>query len=104
MSRQQCDEMYTEANRLKSFQNWPFGEDAKCSAVKMAEAGFFHCPTDIEPDLVQCYVCFKELDGWQLDDEPWEEHYSHSKVCLFAQLRKPQKDLNFEEIHKIEAA
>ncbi|GFS88716.1 baculoviral IAP repeat-containing protein 5 [Nephila pilipes] len=97
------DAMYTEAIRLNSFKNWPFGEKSACSASKMAEAGFFHCPTEQEPDLVQCYVCFKELDGWEASDEPWTEHFSHSKICLFAQLRKPQKDLTVAEIFKIES-
>ncbi|CAL1267482.1 unnamed protein product [Larinioides sclopetarius] len=98
------DAMYTEAIRFQSFKNWPFDENAICSASKMAEAGFFHCPTESEPDLVQCYVCFKELDGWESTDEPWAEHFSHSKDCLFAQLKKPQKDLTIEEIFNIECA
>ncbi|GFT92967.1 baculoviral IAP repeat-containing protein 5.2 [Trichonephila clavipes] len=103
LNGEKYDAMYTEAIRFKSFQNWPFGENSACSASKMAEAGFFHCPTEQEPDLVQCYVCFKELDGWEATDEPWAEHFSHSKICLFAQLRKPQKDLTVAEIFKIES-
>ena len=37
---------------------------------QMAAAGFFHCPTDQEPDLVKCFICMKELDGWEPNDEP----------------------------------
>lgn len=39
--------------------------------LQMAEAGFFHCPNDDEPDLVQCFVCHKKLHGWEPDEEPW---------------------------------
>ncbi|GIX85497.1 baculoviral IAP repeat-containing protein 5 [Caerostris darwini] len=102
-TEEKFDAMYTEAIRLQSFKNWPFDCNSLCSAAKMAEAGFFHCPTEHEPDLVQCYVCFKELDGWEATDEPWAEHYSHSKICAFAQMRKPQKDLTIGEIFKIES-
>ena len=38
---------------------------------QMAEAGFYHTPTDCEPDLVRCFVCGKELDGWEPTDDPW---------------------------------
>ena len=37
----------------------------------MAESGFFSCATDTAPDLVQCYVCLKELEGWEPTDNPW---------------------------------
>ncbi|KAL2764568.1 baculoviral IAP repeat-containing protein 5 isoform 2, partial [Daubentonia madagascariensis] len=38
----------------------------------MAEAGFIHCPTENEPDLAQCFFCFKELEGWEPDDDPMQ--------------------------------
>ena len=37
----------------------------------MAEAGFYHTPSENEPDLVTCYVCCKEMDGWEPTDDPW---------------------------------
>lgn len=40
------------------------------SPLQMAEAGFIHCPTENEPDLAQCFFCFKELEGWEPDDDP----------------------------------
>lgn len=98
-------EMAEEAKRFKTFKNWPFNDESniKCTAAKMAEAGFFHCPTKNLPDLVQCYVCFKELDGWEPDDDPWEEHASHTKDCLFVKLNKKEQDLRVEELYKLEA-
>ena len=40
----------------------------------MAAAGFYFCGTDAEPDLVRCYYCRRELDGWEEEDDPWQEH------------------------------
>ena len=40
------------------------------SPLQMAAAGFIHCPTENEPDLAQCFFCFKELEGWEPDDDP----------------------------------
>ena len=37
----------------------------------MAAAGFYHTPTENEPDLVKCAICAKELDGWEPTDDPW---------------------------------
>ena len=44
-------------------------------SFQLAEAGFYHCPTDNEPDVVKCYVCLKELDGWAPEDDPWYVSY-----------------------------
>ena len=38
---------------------------------QMAEAGFFHAPSDRDPDIARCFVCFKELEGWEPEDNPW---------------------------------
>lgn len=42
------------------------------SPLQMAAAGFVHCPTENKPDLAQCFFCFKELEGWEPDDDPIE--------------------------------
>ena len=36
----------------------------------MAEAGFFHSPNDRDADIARCFVCFKELEGWEPEDNP----------------------------------
>jgi hypothetical protein len=41
----------------------------------MAEAGFVFCGSKQEPDLTQCQVCLKKLDGWEKDDDPWYEGF-----------------------------
>lgn len=71
-----------EANRLETFRgNWKF-KTGKCSAINMARAGWYREP-NWGVDEVRCFVCFKELDGWQKDDDPWEEHKKHSPNCEF---------------------
>ncbi|XP_076309065.1 baculoviral IAP repeat containing deterin [Tachypleus tridentatus] len=94
--------MNLEKNRLESFKNWPFELDCNCTPEKLAGSGFYYCPTDREPDLVRCYVCFKELDGWEPEDDPWKEHCSHSKKCLFVKLNKREVDLTVEDFLKLE--
>lgn len=82
--------LMSEKNRLKTFKDWGFDGNAKstCSSQKvgliffvsffcviiffnlnfqLAEAGFSH----VSGDNVKCVVCFKELEGWEPDDDPW---------------------------------
>ena len=47
--------------RKKTFQSWPFMSDCSCTPDKMAEAGFYSCGGNNEPDLARCYFCRKEL-------------------------------------------
>lgn len=51
----------------------------------MAEAGFYFIGDKKEPDVVQCFLCEKTLDGWESTDDPWLEHSKHSPNCHFAQ-------------------
>ena len=61
-------------NRLATFKNWPFSEEegsdctpARCGRgslnkfkrhlFRMAEAGFYACGGENEPDLARCYFC-----------------------------------------------
>nr|XP_038942711.1 baculoviral IAP repeat-containing protein 5 isoform X1 [Rattus norvegicus] len=65
-------QLYLKDHRISTFKNWPFLEDCSCTPERMAEAGFIHCPTENEPDLAQCFFCFKELEGWEPDDNPMQ--------------------------------
>ncbi|KAH7962405.1 baculoviral IAP repeat-containing protein 5 [Rhipicephalus sanguineus] len=86
------DNMNLYENRLASFENWPLTGDCMCTPARMAAAGFYHCPTENEPDLARCYVCFKELDGWEPNDDPAKEH-SRSADCAFVRLGKKSGDM-----------
>lgn len=88
--------------RLRSFKDWPFKDDCLCTAEKMAEAGFYHTPSENEPDLVTCYVCCKEMDGWEPTDDPWAEHKNHSKACPFISFHKKQSEWTVEDTINME--
>ena len=64
----------------------------------MAESGFY-CPNPkSEPDSTRCFACCKELDGWEIEDSPNEEHFNHSNKCLFLKYgTKDWKKLTIKE-------
>ncbi|KAI5712209.1 hypothetical protein M8J75_006645 [Diaphorina citri] len=70
-------------NRLATFTNWTF-KNGNCTAEHMAHAGFYL----IQDDCTKCVFCYKELDGWEVTDYPWDEHKSHKPDCPFVQLNK----------------
>lgn len=95
--------MYLEENRLATFTSWPFGQGSKCSKENMARAGFYHCPTATEQDLTRCYVCFREMEGWEVDDDPIKEH-ARSTGCAFLQLKTDKNDFTVLDVLNLELA
>lgn len=59
----------------------------------MAEAGFYWCGTMQENDAAACFLCGKQLDGWEPTDNPWSEHKKHSPQCAFVKLSRAEDDL-----------
>ncbi|XP_017798737.1 PREDICTED: baculoviral IAP repeat-containing protein 5 [Habropoda laboriosa] len=86
---------FWKIGRLKTFEYWPFrsSSDNSCSPERMAAAGFFAVGGREEPDLAECFICSKELDGWDPDDDPWKEHAKHQPECPFVKLGKPDEAL-----------
>jgi|ERR1711874_241748 len=98
-------EMMQSSARLKTFKNWPFTEDCACLPDKMANAGFYCCGGENEPDLARCYFCRKELDGWEPGDDPWKEHESHAKGrCAFINLGKTGEELTVKDMYDLDRA
>uniref|UniRef100_A0A673VKR8 Baculoviral IAP repeat-containing protein 5 n=1 Tax=Suricata suricatta TaxID=37032 RepID=A0A673VKR8_SURSU len=95
-------QLYLKDHRISTFKNWPFLEGCACTPERMAEAGFIHCPTENEPDLAQCFFCFKELEGWEPDDDPIEEHKKHSSGCAFLSVKKQFEELTLSEFLKLD--
>ncbi|KAF2099497.1 hypothetical protein NA57DRAFT_55462 [Rhizodiscina lignyota] len=54
------------------------------TAEDMARAGFFYKPQATNPDNVMCFVCQRQLDGWEPGDNPAFEHFTHSRDCGWA--------------------
>ncbi|KAM9296767.1 baculoviral IAP repeat-containing protein 5 [Gastrophryne carolinensis] len=94
--------LYLLDTRIRTFSNWPFTEGCACTPEKMAEAGFIHCPGGNSPDVAQCFFCLKELEGWEPDDDPMEEHKKHSSACLFLTLKKRAEELTLSEFLKLD--
>ncbi len=67
----------------------------------MSCAGFYHCNAEGEDDGVRCFCCFKEMEGWDQNDDPWVEHRSHQNNCYFAKLGKPEAQLTVKEFIKV---
>ncbi len=120
----ECDDnLRALKHRIATFKDvWPFLEDCNCTPekvfffrisnlffdssplhfFKMAEAGFYHVGSDSEPDLVRCYYCRRELDGWEPTDVPWDEH--KRRECPFISLGKVPQNLTLEDTFDLEAA
>ncbi|XP_066472480.1 baculoviral IAP repeat-containing protein 5 [Tiliqua scincoides] len=94
-------QLFLTEHRLATFSQWPFVSDCVCTPERMAEAGFIHCPTENAPDVAQCFFCFKELEGWEPDDDPMEEHRKHSPNCVFLALQKDVSDLMLQDIMRL---
>ena len=95
-------ELYLKNHCVSTFKNWPFLEGCACISEQMAAAGFIHCPTESKPDLAQCFFCFKELEGWEPDDDPIEEHKKHSSGCAFLSVKKQFEELTLGEFLKLD--
>jgi len=96
------DPMFWKNGRLQTYKYWPFSLKEQCNANSMSAAGFFCVGGEDEPDLVECFMCCKQLDGWESNDDPWEEHKKHQPNCQFMQLNKPDEDsLTVTELFKL---
>ncbi|WEW54897.1 hypothetical protein PRK78_000324 [Emydomyces testavorans] len=49
----------------------------------MVEAGWYFCPNEESDDFVSCAYCNLSLDGWEPQDDPFDEHYRRSSQCSF---------------------
>ncbi|KAE9992468.1 hypothetical protein Vi05172_g9667 [Venturia inaequalis] len=51
---------------------------------ELARAGFFYKPTGDSDDNCMCFVCQRQLDGWEAGDDPIAEHLKHAPDCGWA--------------------
>ncbi|KAJ6665209.1 hypothetical protein lerEdw1_004258 [Lerista edwardsae] len=96
-------DLHEYEKRLKTFADWPFKQNCKCTPENMASAGFIYCPNANEPDVAKCFFCLIELEGWEPEHDPWLEHSKRSKdSCGFLSLSKNIDDLTMEEYYELE--
>ncbi|XP_014289989.1 baculoviral IAP repeat-containing protein 5 isoform X2 [Halyomorpha halys] len=88
--------------REKTFLEWPY-KNGKCTAKEMAKAGFHVTKSDQQ--AVTCYFCFKELEGWEKNDDPFTEHKKHAPYCGFVKMFDEAPDtITFAQLLKLELA
>lgn len=75
--------MFSEAARRKTFDQWPHMDYKWALPDQMAQAGFYHQPSDSGDDRAMCFTCNVCLVCWEKTDEPWSEHERHSPDCPF---------------------
>ncbi|OAP56415.1 hypothetical protein AYL99_09594 [Fonsecaea erecta] len=59
---------------------------------ELARAGFYYKPSSASNDNTICYLCERQLDGWEPDDDPVGEHLKHSGDCGWALLMSTGQD------------
>ncbi len=77
----------------RSKAGWPHKQP---SAEAIAKAGFYYRAESTGSDNVVCYLCERQLDGWEEDDDPVEEHLKHSPQCGWAMLARIAQDGKFD--------
>ncbi|VDL73141.1 unnamed protein product [Nippostrongylus brasiliensis] len=76
------------AHRKATFKNWCFDKvRSPCTSEALAKAGFVYSGNRYEPANAKCVFCLKEMI-FEEQDDPWEEHQSHTKGCAFVELGK----------------
>uniref|UniRef100_A0AAG5DBL7 RING-type domain-containing protein n=1 Tax=Anopheles atroparvus TaxID=41427 RepID=A0AAG5DBL7_ANOAO len=72
-----------EADRMKSYEDWP--TSLKQKPKQLSDAGFFYTG---KSDRVKCFSCGGGLKDWEQDDEPWQQHAIWYSNCHYLQLMK----------------
>lgn len=85
-----------EANRLKTFKEWPI--QLKMKPVELSDAGFFYTGMG---DRVQCFSCGGGLKNWEDDDVAWEQHALWYPNCEYMKLIRGQKYIDaVQQVHR----
>lgn len=85
-----------EANRLKTFKEWPI--NLKMKPVELSDAGFFYTGMG---DRVQCFSCGGGLKNWEDEDVAWEQHALWYPNCEYMKLIRGQKYIDaVQAIHR----
>lgn len=77
-------------NRAISFKaGWPLSlTEYKVTPDTLTAAGWFFNADKKHLDACQCYLCEKQLDGWEPNDQAFPEHVSHSGKCPLTRLHE----------------
>lgn len=75
-------------SKTKRTLGWPHPAAFVARPATLAAAGFFFVPSADDPDNVQCFMCSKELGGWEEEDDPYRIHWEKcAGSCAWALAR-----------------
>ena len=81
--------MVTYQDRYSTFASWPNHlQSAKVNPKELARSGFYHNPSQKDPDRCTCFTCGYSLVQWSPNDVPWNEHSKHVPTCAFVVAHK----------------
>ncbi|KAK4189504.1 hypothetical protein QBC35DRAFT_142473 [Podospora australis] len=86
------DPFMMEARKATFAGRWPYESKRgfKSKIKKLVEAGWKYTPSREADDMATCAYCQLALEGWESDDNPWDEHHSRSPNCPFFALVNQQ--------------
>ncbi|KAH6632335.1 hypothetical protein F5144DRAFT_533770 [Chaetomium tenue] len=82
------DPAMIEARKATFAGRWPYESKRgfKCKTKKLVEGGWKFTPSGEASDMTTCAYCNLALEGWESDDNPFDEHYRREPGCLFFAL------------------
>ncbi|KAI0090578.1 hypothetical protein BDY19DRAFT_1068262 [Irpex rosettiformis] len=86
-------ESFNRSRRVKTKSGtvnlkWPHPDTYLATPEQLAEAGFYFSPSVEARDNVKCFMCRKELDEWDEDDDPISVHFARCRdICAWAVAR-----------------
>ncbi|KAH6856058.1 hypothetical protein B0I37DRAFT_395884 [Chaetomium sp. MPI-CAGE-AT-0009] len=82
------DPAMIEARKATFAGRWPYESKKgfKCKTKKLVEGGWKFTPSTEADDMTTCAYCNLALEGWESDDNPFDEHYRRQPGCLFFAL------------------
>lgn len=86
---------FSKSKRLKQNSSkrtvtvkWPHPSSFVATPHALAEAGFYYNPSPDDIDSVECFLCGKQLGGWEEEDDPYRLHWEKCKTsCAWATVR-----------------
>ncbi|KAK3987194.1 hypothetical protein QBC44DRAFT_128143 [Cladorrhinum sp. PSN332] len=86
------DPFIIEARKATFAGRWPYESKKgfKCKTKKLVEAGWKYTPSREADDMATCAYCQLALEGWESDDNPWDEHFNRAPNCAFFTLINQQ--------------
>ncbi|KAK4161029.1 hypothetical protein QBC43DRAFT_303266 [Cladorrhinum sp. PSN259] len=86
------DPFIIEARKATFAGRWPYESKKgfKCKTKKLVEAGWKYTPSREAEDMATCAYCQLALEGWESDDNPWDEHFNRTPNCTFFTLINQQ--------------